>query len=221
MHWSSALTLYVQPAKSAIGYLPIRAFWHIFLCEFVHSNTILQRELNICALWMSARTNLLTARASSRPLALKCLNWQSLHEFSLNTYISTCAVQVSSVRTHYQLPGDDGINAHIPAYDTRVEQEWMVCPLFFFHRCCCNVLGSQNAHPSTQAYISWTLFVLRVIYNKPYCRCVVRFKLNRSPSACRTVCGEPYGSIFFREPFHPYLLLFWACNISCCMNRHT
>ncbi len=26
-----------------------------------------------------------------------------------------------------------------------------------------------------------------LIYNKPYCRCVVRFKLNRGPSACRTV----------------------------------
>ncbi len=29
----------------------------------------------------------------------------------------------------YQHPGDDGINAHIPAY-IRIEQEWMVCPLF-------------------------------------------------------------------------------------------
>ncbi len=95
------------------------------------------------------------------------------------------------MRARYQHPGDDGINAHIPAYGTRIEQELMVCPLLFFHRCCCNVLGSQNAHSSTEAYIS------RVIYNKPYCRCVVRFKLNRGPSSCRTVCGEPYGSIFF------------------------
>ncbi len=39
---------------------------------------------------------------------------------------------------------------------------------FFFHRCCCNVLGIQNAHPSTEAYVSRTLFVSRVIYNKPY-----------------------------------------------------
>ncbi len=66
-----------------------------------------------------------------------------------------------------------------------------------FYRCYCNVLGSQNAHPLTETYISRTLFVLRVIYNKPYYTWVVRFKLNRSPSACRTVCGEPCGSIFF------------------------
>ncbi len=74
----------------------------------------------------------------------------------------------------------------------------------FFHRCYCNVLGSQNAHPLTETYISRTLFVLHVIYNKPYYKCVVRFKLNRGPSACRTVCGEPFGSVFFHEPCHPY-----------------
>ncbi len=52
-----------------------------FLGEFVHLNAILQRELNICmrsearacALLMSARTNLLTARVSSHTLALKYL----------------------------------------------------------------------------------------------------------------------------------------------------
>ncbi len=94
---------------------------------YIYSNTKLQRELNICArsearvcaLRMSARTNL-TARASSHPLALKCFNWQSLHEFSLNTDINVC----------------------------------------------CSGLT----------------------------RCVVRFKLNRGHSACRTVYGEPYGS---------------------------
>ncbi len=43
------------------------------------------------------------------------------------------------------------------------------------------------------------LFVLRVIYNKQYCRCIVRFKLNRGPSACRTVCGQwrTVGFVFF------------------------
>ncbi len=60
------------------------------------------------------------------------------------------------LRAHYQHPGDDGINAHIPAYGTHIEQESMVH--FFFHRCCCNVLGSQNVPPSTEAYISWNLF---------------------------------------------------------------
>ncbi len=36
---------------------------------------------------------------------------------------------------------------------------------------------------------------------------IVRFKLNCGPSACQTVCGEPHGLIFFREPFHPYLAI--------------
>ncbi len=34
----------------------------------------------------------------------------------VQTQISTCAVQVSPVRVRHQHPGDDGINAHIPAY---------------------------------------------------------------------------------------------------------
>ncbi len=51
------------------------------------------------------------------------------------------------------------------------KSEWFV-HFFSFHHCCCNVLGSQNAHLSTEAYISRTLFVSRVIYNKPYCRCL-------------------------------------------------
>ncbi len=119
-------------------------------------------------------------------LTLKCLNWQSVHEFSLNTDISVCCSGLT-VRTRHQHPGDDGINAHIPY--TGIEQEWMVCPRFCFfpHRCCCNVLRSQNAHPSTETYISRTLFELRVIYNKKYCRCIDRFKLNRGPSACRSM----------------------------------
>ncbi len=36
---------------------------------------------------------------------------------------------------------------------------------------------------------------------------LVRFKLNRGPRACRTMCGEPYGSIFSRKLFHPYLAI--------------
>ncbi len=48
MHWSSAPILYVQLAVSAIGYLPRRAFWHNF-CVNLSIQTILQRELNICA----------------------------------------------------------------------------------------------------------------------------------------------------------------------------
>ncbi len=105
MHWSSALILDVQPAMSAIGYLPRRAFWHNF-CVNLSIQTILQRELNICTCsearvcvhLMSARTNLLTACVSSRPLALKCLNWQSLHEFSLNTDINVCCSGLTCAR---------------------------------------------------------------------------------------------------------------------------
>ncbi len=47
---------------------------------------------------MSARTNLLTARASLRPLALKCLNWQGLNEFSLNTVINVCCSGLTCAR---------------------------------------------------------------------------------------------------------------------------
>ncbi len=97
MHWSSALILYIQPAMSAIGYLPRRAFWQNFCVNLsIQTQYIRESFIFACvlrrgfALLMSARTNLLTARVSSRPLALKCLNWQSLHEFSLNTDINVC-----------------------------------------------------------------------------------------------------------------------------------
>ncbi len=210
MHWYCTFSL-----LCLLGYLPRRAFWHNF-CENLSIQTILQRELNICArsearvcsLLISACTNLLIARASSHPLALKCLNWQSLHEFSLNTDINMCCSGLTCARARYQHPGDDGINDS--SYSSIRHSHWTrmngLSTFLFFHRCYCNVLGSQNAHPLTETYISRTLFVLRVIYNKPYYKCVVRFKLNRGPSACRTVCGEPFGSFFFREPCHPYNL---------------
>ncbi len=47
---------------------------------------------------MSARTNLLAAHASSRPLALKCLNWQGLNEFSLNTDINVFCLGLTCAR---------------------------------------------------------------------------------------------------------------------------
>ncbi len=81
------------------------------------------------------------------------------------------------------------------------KSDWFV-HFFFFHRCCCNVLGSQNVHPSTEAYISRTLFVSSVIYNKPNCRCIVRFKLNRVPSACRT------GRFFPRATPNIYIYIY-------------
>ncbi len=75
-------------------------------CVNLSIQTILQRELNICArsearvcaLLMGARTNPLTARASSHHLALKCLNWQSLHEFSSNTDIKVCCSGLTCAR---------------------------------------------------------------------------------------------------------------------------
>ncbi len=83
---------------------------------------------------------------------------------------------------------DDGINAHIPAYGTRNER---VNGLSTFV-----TLTSQNAHPSTETNISRTLFVLHVIYNKQYRRCVVRFKLNRGPSTVRFVFFPNYWLLF-------------------------
>ncbi len=47
---------------------------------------------------------------------LKCLNWQSLHEFSLNTDINVCCSGLTCACAIYQHLGDDGINAHNPAY---------------------------------------------------------------------------------------------------------
>ncbi len=94
----------------------------------------------------------------------------------------------------------------IPAYGTRI-QHYSIRHMHSHHCCFYNVLGSQNAHPSTVSYISQTLFFLRVIYNKSYCRCVVRFKLNRSPSAYRPECGQPYGLIFFLRIVPPQLSL--------------
>ncbi len=88
------------------------------------------------------------------------------------------------------------------------KSECFVHFVFSFHRCCCNVLGSQNEHPSTETYISLTLFVLGVIYNKPHYRCIVRFKLYRGPSACRNACGEPYGSFFFQRTVPPLIYIY-------------
>ncbi len=142
----------------------------------------------------------------ARPLALKCLNWQSLHEFSLNTDINVCCSGLTCARA-LSAPGwwRNKLQFIIQHRELALNKRVNGLSTFFFsfHRCYCNVLGSQNAHPLTETYISRTLFVLRVIYNKPYYRCVVRFKLNRGPSVCRTVCGEPFGSVFFHEPCHP------------------
>ena len=78
-----------------------------FLCEFVNSSAILERELNICALsemsslhtqthtHADARTNLRDAGSLSR---LECLHWQSLNEFILNTDGNVCSSGLACAR---------------------------------------------------------------------------------------------------------------------------
>ncbi len=110
---------------------------------------------------MSACTHLLTARVSSRPLALKFLNWQSLHEFSLNTDINVCCSGLTCART-LSAPGWWWNKWQLIIQHTALalnKSEWFVHFFFSFHSCYCNVLGSQNAHPLKETYISRTLFV--------------------------------------------------------------
>ncbi len=154
---------------------------------------------------MSIRTNL-TGRASSPPLALKCLNWQGLHEFSVNTDINVCCSDLTCLR-ELSAPGWWRNKWQLIIQHTALalnKSEWFV-HFFFFHIAVVVMYWEARVLIHQQKHISRTLFVLCVIYNKPYCRCVVRIKLNSGPSACRTVCGEPYGLIFFRERSTPSL----------------
>ncbi len=153
------------------------------MCEFVYLNQYFRERLIFTHVLMSARTNLLTACASSYPLALKCLNWQSLHEFSLNTDINVYCSGLG-----WSAPGwwrNKRSYSSIHLHWTRVNG---LSTFVFFHHCCCNVLRSQNVHPSAEAKIS----PHRVIYNKPFCRCVVSkgeshfsvLPLRLTPSPC-------------------------------------
>ncbi len=165
---------------SAIGDLPIWAFW-LFLNEFVHSNT---SESLIFAHFWWVHTRIF----SLRPLALKCLHRQSLHEFSLNTDISVCCSGVTFARAP-SVPGWWRIKCSYSSIE-RVNGSST-----FPHRCCCNVLGSHNVlHQNKHALAKPCLFYELFINN--IADAVFRFKLNRGPSACWTVCGEPYGSFF-------------------------
>ncbi len=123
------------------------------------------------------------------------------------TQISTCAVHVSHVGA-LSAPGWWRNKWLLIFQHTALalnKSKWFVH--FFFLCCCCNVLGSQNAHPSTETYISWTLFVLRVIYNKPYCRCLS--DLNWTTVLARAEpCVENRTVWFFsNKPFHPYFAI--------------
>lgn len=87
---------------------------------------------------------------------------------------------------------------HIPAHGIFAldKSEWFVQVFFFFFFFIAVVVMYWEARLCIHQQKHITLFVLRVIYSKPYYWCVVRLKLNRGPSACRTVCGEPNSSIF-------------------------
>ncbi len=113
-----------------------------FLCEFVHSNTILQREsLIVACVLMSSQINLLTAHASSHPLALKCLNWQNVHEFSLNTDINVLLFRSHLCsRATLSAPGRVMTEYMLIFQHTALalnKSEWFI--YFVFHHCCCNV----------------------------------------------------------------------------------
>ncbi len=177
----------------AIGYLSRRAFWHNF-CDFsIQTQYFRESIIFACVLsrgfarfWKVHAQ--ITVRASKRPLALKCLNWQTLHEFSLSTDTD---------------PGDDGINAHIPAY-TRIEQEWMVCPLIFFSfidvvvmywedRMCFH----QQKHTLAEPCLFHVLFITNHIAD-------ALSDLSWTAVLARAdLCGEPDGSFFFCVPCHP------------------
>ncbi len=178
--------------------MPRRAFWQNFCVnlsiqtQYIRESFIFVRVLRrrFAYFWW-AHAQIFSLLAWARVLWLLCLNWQSLHEFSLNTDIKVCCSGLACERA-LSAPGwwwnkcsYSSIRHSIWTRENDLSTFFFF--FFFIHRCYCNVLGSQNAHPLTETYISRTLFVLRVIYNKPYYRCVVRFKLNRGPSACRTV----------------------------------
>ncbi len=104
------------------------------------------------------------------------------HHFCVNLSIQTQYIS-------YQHPGDDGINAHIPAYGTRIEQEWMVSPLFFFITVVVMYWEARMRIHQQKHTLEKPFFYVLFITNH---------KLNRGPSG-----PQLNGSIFFREPFHP------------------
>ncbi len=70
----------------------------------------------------------------------------------------------------------------------------MVCPLFIFSIAVVVIYWEARMLIHQQKLTLAIPCFFCVIYNKKYNRFVVRFKLNRGPSGCRTMCGEPYGS---------------------------
>ncbi len=116
MHWYST-------AMFAIGYLPRWEFWHNFWVNLsIQTQNV--REILIFARVLRAGVRASDKRThkSSHYLALKCLNCQSLNEFSLNTYINVCCSGLFSISYTIHLCA--------PAISTHVMMEWM---LIFHH----------------------------------------------------------------------------------------
>ncbi len=133
---------------------------------------------------MSTCTNLLTARASSHPLALKCLNWQSLHEFSLNTDINVCCSGLTCARA-LSAPGWWRNKWQLIIQHTALalnKSEWFV---HFFFIAVVVMYWEAKMRTHQQKHTLAEPFCFTVIFNKPYYSCIVRFKLNPGPSACR------------------------------------
>ncbi len=89
-------------------------------------------------------------------------------------------------------------------------------PLFFFFRCC-NVLGSQNAHPSTEAYISRTLFFSVLFITNHTADALSDLSWTAVLALAEpSVENSTVRFCFFREPFHPHFafLHFWDQHIS-------
>ncbi len=151
------------------------AFWHhfVWICPFKYF-----RESLIFAHFWWVHTRIF----SLRPLALKCLHRQSLHEFSLNTDISVCCSGVTFARA----PSGPGWWRIKRSYSSI---ERVNGSSTFPHRCCCNVLGSQNVlHQHKHALAKPCLFYELFINN--IADAFVRFKLNRAVLARAEPCVE-------------------------------
>ncbi len=74
--------------------------------------------------------------------------------------MSTCAVHVSPVRGRYQHLGDDGINAHIPAF-TRIEQGIAVVVMCWEAR----MRIHQQKHTLAEPSLFHVLFITNHIAN--------------------------------------------------------
>ncbi len=155
----------VQLFHGSVCIMVLETFWHNF-CVNVHLNNTSERayicthsEAWVCALLMSIRTNL-TGRASSPPLALKCLNWQGLHEFSVNTDINVCCSDLTCLR-ELSAPGWWRNKWQLIIQHTALalnKSEWFV-HFFFFHIAVVVMYWEARVLIHQQKHISRTLLL--------------------------------------------------------------